>query len=115
MCQNSNGRNVWAPAGLVVGYPERLGGGDVPRRPDGAPVHGQQFWGLAHHGEGVHEGRDEDQGGRLSGRAAASTCLLITSVCFPESQFSAETWCDVVSCCDLLLHISHAQKLPVTH
>lgn len=29
------------PAGLVVGYPERLGGGDVPRRPDGAPVHGQ--------------------------------------------------------------------------
>lgn len=52
----------------MVGYPERLGGGDVPRGPDRDPVHGQQFWGLAHHGEGIHEGRDEDQGGRLSGR-----------------------------------------------
>lgn len=72
LCQSSNDRNVWVLAGLVVGYSERLGGGDVPRRPDRAPVHGQQLWGLAHHGEGVHEGSDEDQGGRLSGRAAPS-------------------------------------------
>lgn len=53
----------------MVGDPERFGGGDVPRGPDRDPVHGEQFWGVANHGEGIHERRHEDQGGRLPGRA----------------------------------------------
>lgn len=52
----------------MVGDPERFGGGDVPRQPDRDPVHGEQFWGLTNNGEGIHEGRHEDQGGRLPGR-----------------------------------------------
>ena len=56
-----------APAGLVVGDPERLGGGAPPRGPGGDPLHGEQLRGQPHPGEGVHEGGDEDQGGRLSG------------------------------------------------
>lgn len=52
----------------MVGDPERFGGGDVPRGPDGDPVYGEQFWGVSDHGEGIHEGRHEDQGRRLPGR-----------------------------------------------
>lgn len=55
----------------MVGDPERLGGGDVPRGPHRDPVYGEQLRGVTHHGEGVHEGRDEDQGGRLPGRSVA--------------------------------------------
>lgn len=66
----SNCRNcVLTPVGLVVSDPERFGGGDIPRGPDRDPVHGEQFWGVANHGEGIHEGCHEDQGGRLPGRA----------------------------------------------
>lgn len=50
-------------AGLMVCDSERLSGGDAPRWPDGNPVHGQQLWCVPHHGERVHEGGDEDQGG----------------------------------------------------
>lgn len=58
---------VTAPAGLVVGDPERFGGGDVPRQPDRGPLYGEQFRGVTNHGEGVHERCDEDQGGWLPG------------------------------------------------
>lgn len=54
--------NVFA-AGLMVCNSERVGGGDVPRSPDRNPVHGQQFWRVPYHGERVHEGGNEDQGG----------------------------------------------------
>lgn len=54
--------------GFLVGDPERFSGGDVSRQPDRDPVHGEQLRRVTHHGEGVHEGCDEDQGGRLPGR-----------------------------------------------
>ena len=51
----------------MVCDPERLSGGHVSRGPDRDPVHGEQFWGVTNHGEGIYEGCHEDQGGRLPG------------------------------------------------
>lgn len=60
-------------AGLMVCDSEWLSGGDAPRWPDGNPVHGQQLWCVPHHGERVHEGGDEDQGGWLPGESNNTT------------------------------------------
>lgn len=64
-----------AAAGLVVGDPQWFGGGNVPRQPDGDPVYGEQFRGVANHGEGIHERCHEDQGGRLPGRISLWACV----------------------------------------
>lgn len=61
---SSNSCNlVLALAGLVVSDSEWFSGSDVPRQPDRDPLYGEQLWGVTDHGEGIHEGRDEDQGG----------------------------------------------------
>lgn len=62
--------------GFLVSDSERLSGGDVSRQPDRDPVHGEQLRRVTDHGEGVHEGRDEDQGGRLPGRVTMLTQLF---------------------------------------
>lgn len=36
-------------------------------------MYGEQLWGVTDHGEGVHEGGDEDQGGRLPGGTSVSS------------------------------------------
>ena len=65
-------------------------------------MHGQQLRRVAHHGQGVHEGRHEDQGGRLPGELSLSLSL---SLCLPISlSFS-------LSLSDLTLRASQSPAL----
>lgn len=89
-------------AGLVVGDPERLGGSDVPRGPHRDPLHGQQLRRLAHHGEGVHEGSDENQGGRLSGEITDMTAFLFFFPCLSHVEFAKRH--DINKTCLSVLH-----------
>lgn len=50
-------------AGLMVSDPEWFCGSDLSRWKSRNTLYGKQFRCLPHHGQGVHERRDEDKGG----------------------------------------------------
>ncbi len=78
----------------MVSDPERFGRGDIPRQPDRDPVYGEQFWGVTNHGEGIHEGRHEDQGGRLPGRILAVNVPMSYRWVTVDQSISSASQCE---------------------